>query len=83
MQSETPLNRDDGRCSLNPAKFDHSAVASDARTAATFATFRSSWFFLETAGEYEGVLESAGFSVSLARIDEVIAREMLDDAVRV
>jgi ubiquinone/menaquinone biosynthesis C-methylase UbiE len=58
-------------------------VARDARTAATFATFRPPWVFLETAGEYSEMLERACFSVSLARIDEVVAHETADGALRV
>ncbi len=58
-------------------------VARDPRTSGTFATFRAPWFFLETADEYAALLARAGFSVSLARIDEVVARETLEGAMRV
>ncbi len=58
-------------------------VARDPRTAATFATFRSPWTFHETADDYAALFGRAGFSVSFARIDEVVACESLDGAMRV
>jgi trans-aconitate methyltransferase len=58
-------------------------VARHPRTAAEWATFRSPWFFLESADAYAAHLEAAGLRVSVARLDELVARETPDDALRV
>jgi SAM-dependent methyltransferase len=75
--------RPGGRLALQaPARHDYcpnfvaamAEVARDPETAATFARFRSPWFFLESAGEYAALLAMAGLTVREARIDAVRAR---------
>jgi trans-aconitate methyltransferase len=56
-------------------------VARDPRTRATFATWRAPWLWLEAAGEYAALLEGAGFTVRLARIDTLSSRETPDGAL--
>ena len=46
-------------------------------------TFRSPWFFAESADASADRLEAAGLRVSVARLEELVARETPDDAVRV
>jgi trans-aconitate methyltransferase len=58
-------------------------VARDPRTAEAWRGFRSPWFFLETAEAYADRLEAAGLRVSVARLEELVARETPDDALRV
>lgn len=58
-------------------------VARDPRTRDTYATFRAPWLFRETADEYAALLRDAGFTVSLARIEELAHRETPDGALRV
>ncbi len=58
-------------------------VARDPRTAETWRAFRSPWFFLETAEAYAERLEAAGLRVSVARLEELVARETPDGALRV
>lgn len=58
-------------------------VGRDPRTAAAWATFRSPWFFLESADAYADRLEAAGLRVAAARLDELVAREPPDGALRV
>jgi trans-aconitate methyltransferase len=43
-----------------------SALSSDARTAETWAGFRSPWLFLETVGHYRDLFVGAGFRVDTA-----------------
>jgi trans-aconitate methyltransferase len=57
-------------------------VARDPRTRDTFATWRSPWLWLETAGAYAALLEGAGFEIRVARIDELSSRETPDGALR-
>ncbi|HET8542841.1 MAG TPA: methyltransferase domain-containing protein [Anaeromyxobacter sp.] len=58
-------------------------VARDPRTAAAWATFRSPWFFRESADAYAALLEAADLRVSVARVDELVARETPEGALRV
>jgi trans-aconitate methyltransferase len=58
-------------------------VARDPRTAATFATFRSPWLFLETADEYGALLPPAGLRPEVARLDELVMSETPDGALRI
>jgi len=58
-------------------------VARDPRTRPTFATFRSPWYFGESADEYARLAEGAGLAVAHARIDELRMRETPDAALRV
>ena len=44
-------------------------VAEDARTAETFRSFNSPWFFLETAGEYSKLFSQTGFKVEYSSIE--------------
>jgi trans-aconitate methyltransferase len=47
------------------------ALCADARTRATFATFRPPWFFRETAGDYAALATDAGLEVEVCRIENV------------
>jgi len=47
------------------------AVASDPRTAKTFAGFDPPWLFLNTVDEYAALFKQAGFSVPFARIEAI------------
>lgn len=58
-------------------------VAADPRTRAVFATWRSPWFWLESAGAYAALLAEAGFEVRLARLEVLSSREDLDGALRI
>jgi trans-aconitate methyltransferase len=58
-------------------------VARDPLTAPTWAAFRSPWFFLESADAYAAHLEAAGLRVSVARLEELVARETPEGALRV
>lgn len=58
-------------------------VAAAPDTAATFARWRSPWFFLERAEDYAALLEGAGLEVAHARVEELAQREDLDGAMRV
>jgi trans-aconitate methyltransferase len=58
-------------------------VARDPATAGAWSAFRSPWFFLETAAAYAAHLEAAGLRVSVARLEELVARETPDGALRV
>lgn len=55
------------------------AVAEDPRTGPTFANFRPPWLFLESAEDYRALFEEAGFSVPVARIEEVRMRRTPDE----
>ncbi len=58
-------------------------VARDPRTRATFASFRSPWFFLETAEEYAGLFEGAGFNVVFSRIEAVKTLHPPDEILKI
>ena len=58
-------------------------VARDPRTRDVFATWRTPWFYLESAEAYAALLAEAGFDVRLARIVELSSRETPDDAMRI
>lgn len=58
-------------------------VARDPRTAATFAAFRSPWFFLERAEDYAALLPPAGMRPEVARLDELVMSETPDGALRI
>ncbi len=47
-------------------------VASDPRTAAIFARFKSPWLFLDQPNDYRILFEEAGFSVPFATIEELV-----------
>ena len=59
------------------------AVACHPDTAATFAQFRSPWFFLETSDAYANVFRHAGFVVPFARIEATSARYTPDQMLKV
>ncbi len=56
-------------------------VAAHPDTCATFARFRSPWFFLETAAEYAALLARAGLAVQLARLQEQRSRHAPEAAM--
>ena len=58
-------------------------VARDPATRDVFATWRSPWFWLETAGAYAALLAAAGFEVTLARLETLSSRETLEDALAI
>lgn len=58
-------------------------VARDPRTHDVFSTWRTPWFYLESADAYAALLEEAGFDVNLARIDELSSRETPETAIRI
>jgi trans-aconitate methyltransferase len=75
--------RPGGRLALQaPARLDYCPnfvaamddVARDPETAATFARFRSPWFFLEAAGDYGALLARAGLTVRDVRIEALRSR---------
>jgi trans-aconitate methyltransferase len=47
------------------------AVATDARTSATFAEFTAPWLFLDSPEEYSALFRHAGFTVPFSVIEEV------------
>jgi ubiquinone/menaquinone biosynthesis C-methylase UbiE len=59
------------------------AVASHPDTAATFAQFRSPWFFLETSDAYSDAFRRADFVVPFARIEATSARYSPDQMLKV
>jgi ubiquinone/menaquinone biosynthesis C-methylase UbiE len=58
-------------------------VAHDPRTRETFASFRSPWFFLETAEEYASLFERAGFTVAFSRIDPVKSSHPPEEVLKI
>lgn len=58
-------------------------VARDPRTRESFASFRSPWFFLETAEEYASLFERAGFTVVFSRIDPVKTSHPPEEALKI
>jgi trans-aconitate methyltransferase len=58
-------------------------VGRDPRTRDVFATWRTPWFYLESADAYAALLESAGFEVTLARVEELSSRETPEAAMRI
>jgi ubiquinone/menaquinone biosynthesis C-methylase UbiE len=83
--------RPGGRIAVQaPARHDYcpnflkgiAAVASHPGTAATFARFRSPWFFLETGDAYADVFRRAGFVVPFARIEATGARYSPDQTLQ-
>ncbi len=59
------------------------AVARDVGTAATFAGFRSPWYFLDSAEEYAGLFRQAGFAVPFAKIETVTTRHSTDEVMTI
>jgi ubiquinone/menaquinone biosynthesis C-methylase UbiE len=58
-------------------------VARDPRTRETFASFRSPWFFLETAEEYASLFESVGFTVGFSKIDVVKTTHPTEEVLKI
>ncbi len=58
-------------------------VARHPATAETFASFRSPWFFLQTAEDYAQLFREAGFLVPLARMEEPRARHSPGQVLKV
>jgi hypothetical protein len=58
-------------------------VSRDPRTRATFASFNSPWFFLETAEEYASLFESAGFKVGFSKIEVVKTTHTPEEVLKI
>ena len=58
-------------------------VARDPTTRDVFATWRSPWFWLESAEAYAELVARAGFAVRHARIETLASRETLDGAMAI
>jgi trans-aconitate methyltransferase len=58
-------------------------VAEHPETREAFARFRSPWLFLESAAEYAALVERAGFSVSVARLEAQRERQPPEGAMRI
>lgn len=48
-----------------------------------FAKFTSPWFFLNTAEEYSGLFEEAGFKVQKSFIDKVVTSHSVEEAYKI
>lgn len=58
-------------------------VATDARTAGTFATFNLPWQFLDSAEEYSALFGRAGFRVPFSAIEEIKTLHSPDEVMTI
>jgi trans-aconitate methyltransferase len=58
-------------------------VARHPSTRDVFGTWRTPWFYLESADAYAALLGAGGFDVGFAKIEELSSRETVDDAMRI
>lgn len=59
------------------------AVITDTSTKTIFSTFRSPWFFLDTAEEYSDLFAEAGFLVNSSTIEKVVTSHTSDEVYKI